>query len=183
MDIKIVSWNLCGLSKLTRWPSTVEWLEAFDIILIQESLQVTPTFHFNDVTRFDFPAVFTQGRARGGLIVALKNSVFGAAKVSVIIQEEHVLALEISSADAKFIVVNVYIPVHSHGFDFRTFPSISSHMDIIISQFPSIPIVMAGENIFGLNHELLIFCTSSVYGSVLVSFKSPFGSRIFEVVL
>jgi hypothetical protein len=56
MKISVASWNLCGLGKLVCWPATVEWLTNHDVFMIQGSLQVTPTFPFIDVKRFDVPA-------------------------------------------------------------------------------------------------------------------------------
>jgi exonuclease III len=145
MSLRVVSWNLCGLSKLVRWPSTVEWLQSFDVMIIQESLQTTPTFCFNDVTRFDFPALTTRGRSSGGLIVALKNSVFGATSAAILVQEEFLLVVEVSSATGTIIIANVYVPVHSQGFNFDTFSNIVSHVETLVSQFPASHFILAGE--------------------------------------
>jgi exonuclease III len=145
MDVRIVSWNLCGLSKLHRWPSTVEWLQDHDIVIIQESLQVTRTFHLNDVTRFDFVASETGGRAQGGLIVALANKVFGATRATTLIEENHMLAVEISTATSQLTIVNVYVPVHSSGFSYEMYSTISVQLETLASLYPTSPIIIAGN--------------------------------------
>ncbi len=144
MDFKVVTWNLCGLSKLVRWPSTFEWLAKFDIALIQESLQTTSTFHFNDVTRFDVPAVASGGRARGGLVILLRNSVFGACRLRVVLQDDTLLGLEICSASSSFLVVNVYAPIHTPGYSAEVLRSIRSNLEALLTQFPTTPIIVAG---------------------------------------
>ncbi len=137
MDVKICSWNLCGLPKLARWPSTVEWLQGHDVVMIQESLQVTHTFHFNDVTRFDFPASESGGRARGGLVVALANKTFGASRATILAQDEHILAIEISTAALQLVIVNVYVPVHSQEFSYETFTTLANQLELFTSLYPS----------------------------------------------
>lgn len=140
----MVSWNLCGLSKLTRWPSVIEWIFNHDVILIQESLQTTQTFGFDDFTRFDFPAVVTGGRSCGGLVLALANKKFGSTSTSLLLHDEHMLAVEVTSASSSFIVINIYIPVHSHGFNVEFFETIKSQLDVLLENYSS-PVIIAGN--------------------------------------
>jgi exonuclease III len=150
MDIKVVSWNLCGLSKLERWPSVIEWLHEHDVIMIQESLQTTQTFNFDDVTRFDFPAAFTAGRARGGLIVALSNKKFGTTRTEVLMHDEHMLAVEIISPTTKIIIVNLYMPVHSTGFQYEQFQSLEIQLELLTSNYNFSVIIAGNLNIHGI---------------------------------
>jgi hypothetical protein len=147
MHLRIVSWNLCGLGKLSQWPDSAKWLLDHDIIMVQESLQVTKTFPMFDVSRYDVHAIATSGRARGGLIVALQNRVFNAARVTVLCEEEYALFLriEIPASDFTLVVGNVYAPVHSPGFTPEILRTIGSQLDIISAQHPSASIVIAGN--------------------------------------
>lgn len=145
MDLTVASWNLCGLSKLLRWPSVFQWLESRDIVLIQESLQTKAVFNFNDVTRFDVPAVASGGRARGGLIVMLRNNVFGNSRVRVILDEEFLLVVEVSTALQTLIIANVYAPVFSPGNSPEVINTISLQLGVLCDQFPSTPMVIAGK--------------------------------------
>jgi hypothetical protein len=147
MALSVVSWNLCGLEKLVRYPLTSDWLQGHDIILIQESLQTTQTYHFNDSTRIDFPATFTAGRAKGGLIVSLRNSSFGSSRVSVLINEEHMLAVDVTTANFHLIVVNVYVPVFSKGFTAGIYETVHSQIELLTLQHPTASIIVAGESI------------------------------------
>ncbi len=52
MRLSVVSWNLCGLGKIFRWPNTAQWFMEHDIMMVQESLQVTKTYPMIDVTRY-----------------------------------------------------------------------------------------------------------------------------------
>jgi hypothetical protein len=127
--------------------------------MVQESLQVTKTFPMFDVSRYDVHAIATSGRARGGLIVALQNRVFNAARVTVLCEEEYALFLriEIPSSDFTLVVGNVYAPVHSPGFTSEILRTIGSQLDLISAQHPSASIVIAGNRpkmIFYLIHCL-----------------------------
>ncbi len=173
MDISLVSWNLCGLGKLSRWPDSASWLCDHDVIFIQESLQVTKTFHFEDSTRFDFPAVHTGGvrGARGGLIISLRNRRFGNSKVSVLVEEEYALAILISfpASDTQLLLVNVYVPVHTTGFDAGIVTEIQNLLELLASTHPLASIVIAGTQC--LFFSVCIF--SSIFVRTIDSSSNP----------
>jgi hypothetical protein len=87
--------------------------------------------------------LLTGGRASGGLILALSNKKFGSAKTSLLLQDEHMLAVEVTSATSKFVVINTYVPVHSHGFKIELFDTISAQLEILLENYSS-PVVIAG---------------------------------------
>jgi hypothetical protein len=147
MELKIASWNLCGMSKLRCYPRTAEWLFNHDIVLIQESLQVTQTFSVLDVTRFDVPATFTRGRASGGLMIALKNRKFGASRITVLVDEDYILALHIEnpSSSCSLVVANIYAPVHSTGVDPEIIRTIQAQLESLAVQYPSATVIYAGD--------------------------------------
>jgi exonuclease III len=148
MEISLVSWNLCGLGKLIRWPASASWLVDHNIILIQESLQVTKSYPFDNVTRFDYPATASAGRARGGLVVALKNEKFGNARSTVLVEEEYLYAVQvvIPSSLHSLVVVNVYAPVHSSGFSAHILKTIKTQLELLISQLPpTTDVIIAGN--------------------------------------
>jgi exonuclease III len=144
MDFSVVSWNLCGLSKLIRWPSAFEWLETRDVALIQESLQTKSSFNFNNVTRFDIPVVASGGRASGGLVILLRNRVFGNARVRVVLEEQFMLAVEVTTSSQSFIVANVYAPVFTTGYSAEILTTISLQLDVLCQQYPTTPLIIAG---------------------------------------
>jgi exonuclease III len=146
MELSVASWNLCGLGKLVRWPDAASWLSNHDVILVQESLQLTQTYQFNDVTRIDFPAIETARRARGGLVIALRNHKFGATRVTTIFSEEFLLAVhvEIPSSKASIVIMNIYAPVFSTGHSSNVIATIHQHINLIVEQFPSSAFIIAG---------------------------------------
>jgi hypothetical protein len=135
----------------------IEWLHEQDVLLIQESLQTTQTFHFDDVTRFDVPAIFTAGRARGGLLIALSNKKFGSSRTNVLLHDEHMLAVEIESPSTKLILINLYVPVHSTGFQFDLFNEISTQIELLTSNY-TYPVIIAG--IKSSLHSVCLFLSS-----------------------
>jgi hypothetical protein len=149
MEISIASWNLCGLGKLKRWPSTSAWLSGHDIFFIQESLQVNPSYPFNDVTRFDVLAVPGGIRARGGLVIALQNRLFGAARITKVLEEEYLLALqvELPGVHASLLLVNVYAPVFTKNFGPDIIATIRDQLLLLAEQFPSSTVIIAGTTI------------------------------------
>jgi hypothetical protein len=147
MELRVASWNLCGLGKLSRWPENASWLLDHDIVMIQESLQVTKTFPMFDFSRYDVHATATSGRARGGLIIALQNRVFHAARVTVLLEEEFMLLLrvEIPSSDLTLVLGNVYAPVHSAGFTPEILRTIGSQLELVSAQHPTASFLIAGS--------------------------------------
>jgi exonuclease III len=147
MEISVVSWNLCGLGKLIWWPASTAWLATHDIILLQETLQVTKSYSFENVTRFDFLATALAGRSRGGLLIALNNEKFRNARISVLLEEEYIYAVQVDipSTSHSLVVVNIYAPVHSTGYSAAILGTIRTHLELIISQLPpSTAVIIAG---------------------------------------
>jgi hypothetical protein len=99
-----------------------------------------------DVTRYDVHAIPTAGRARGGLIIALQNRVFGAAQISVLLEEEYILALRVDlpSSSHSLILVNVYAPVHTTGYTPEIIRTIASQLELLSTEFPSASFFAAG---------------------------------------
>jgi hypothetical protein len=99
-----------------------------------------------DMTRYDVHAVATAGRARGGLIIALQNRVFNAARITILLEEDYVLILliEIPASSVAMVVANVYAPVHTVGFAPEILRTIGSQLDLISTQYPAASIVIAG---------------------------------------
>ncbi len=169
MELSVASWNLCGMGKLYRWPSSLSWLLKNDVIMIQESLQVTPLFALDNVTRFDVPAKATGGRAKGGLVIALNNQKFGNALALPLVEEEFMLAINVSipSTQQSIVLVNVYAPVHSSGYSADVISTIQSHLEQIIHHSPpSAAILIAGK-----------LC---IQYALTALFKSAFGHLVFK---
>jgi hypothetical protein len=166
MEVSLVSWNMCGMGKLYRWPTTLDWLLTHDVILIQESLQVTPNFALDNVTRFDYPAKATAGRARGGLVIALNNHKFGNARVAVLVEEEFLLAVNVTipATQQSLVIVNVYAPVHSTGYSADIISTVRSHLEqLILLSPPSAAILIAGTHLVTLlwvefNNHYVFMC-------------------------
>lgn len=111
MQIDFITWNACGLQKLARFPSVLARISSAHVILLQETLQVSQSFHFNGFTRFDVPAIETLGRASGGLTSIFSNSVFSSSSFEVLHAEPHLLLVEISAPNVPSMLFgNVYIP-------------------------------------------------------------------------
>jgi hypothetical protein len=158
MELRVASWNLCGLGKLSLWPETAGWFLDHDIIMIQESLQVTKTFPMFDFSRYDVHATATSGRARGGLVIALKNRVFHAARVTILLEEEYMLLLcvEIPSSDFVLVLGNVYAPVHTVGFTPEILRTIGSQLELVSAQHPTASLLIAGI-------DNVPFCEQKIY--------------------
>lgn len=111
MALHFLSWNICGLNKLLRYPVILERIRDFQIIFIQESLQIVQSFAFPGFARYDVPAVPTGGRTSGGLMTLLSNASFLDYGIEVLLAEEFLqLLLCSSSSGFSMILGNVYIP-------------------------------------------------------------------------
>jgi hypothetical protein len=121
-------------------------LSGHDVFFIQESLQVTPSYPFNDVTRFDVPAVPGGIRARGGLVIGLQNRLFGAAHITKVLEEEYLLALhvELPGVLSSLLLVNVYAPVFTKSYGSDIITTIRDQLLLLAEQFPSSTVVIAG---------------------------------------
>jgi exonuclease III len=167
MHLKIASWNLCGLGKFYRWPDTANWFLSHDIIMIQESLQVTKSFPIIDVSRYDVHALATGGRSRGGLTIALQNRVFNAAQVTVLLQEDYILVLHvvIPATSLSLLIANVYAPVHTTGYSPEILKTISAQLDLLSEQHPSATMIIAGR--------ILLPCSQLTLFSILTHIQQP----------
>jgi hypothetical protein len=116
------------------------------VFFIQESLQVTQRYPFNDVTRFDVPAVPGGIRARGGLVIALQNRLFGTARITKVLEEEYLLALqvELPGINSSLLLINVYAPVFTKGYGASIITTIRDQLMLLAEQFPSSTVVIAG---------------------------------------
>jgi hypothetical protein len=102
-----------------------------------------------DMTRYDVHATPMAGRARGGLIVAQQNHVFGSACVSVLLEEDFILALRVDlpSTSHSLVIANVYAPVHTTGFTPEIIRTITSQLELLSSEFPSASFIVAGTTL------------------------------------
>lgn len=145
MDLQLVCWNICGLSKLHRFPSVFSFLVSSHVLFLQETLQVTQSFQFPGFTRFDVPAIATNGRASGGLCVLFANSAFGSHSFEVLFDEPYLLLIAtVSPSGRTSIFGNVYIPRFS-GTSPTIYSDVLEHIIAAVEFLSPASIVIAGD--------------------------------------
>jgi hypothetical protein len=110
--LSLVSYNLCGTHKLLCHEHILCQLRERDIVFVQESLNLQPTRLFPGFTAIERQAVVTKGRPSGGLSIFLKRERLGAALLSVLVSEAHLLAVLVDwPGECKLLLCNVYAPL------------------------------------------------------------------------
>jgi exonuclease III len=127
------SWNICGLRKLARYPGVLAWLLSLQVVFLQESLQITRTFHFPGFARFDVPAVESRRRAVGGLVTLVSKSWLGNGVAEEIVTESFLQVVRISWQGIGILLCNVYVPIHSEGCPLDIFATIDARLTAVTS--------------------------------------------------
>lgn len=144
-SIDFISWNVCGLQKLARFPSVLATFLDAHVIFLQETLQVSQSFSFPGFTRFDVPAAETSGRASGGLTILFANSVFSSFSFEVLLSEPFLLLVEASSRNGPTLLFgNIYIPRFS-GSSPSVYIDVLEHVVAALEASNPISCIVAGD--------------------------------------
>jgi exonuclease III len=143
---EFLSWNICGLQKLARFPSVFATILATHVVFLQETLQVSSTFNFPGFTRFDVPAIESPGRSSGGLATLLANSVFSAASFEVLVAEPFLQLIAVTSPNtAAALFANIYIPRFSRGTSPQVYSDVLEHLVTAIEVTQPSICIIAGD--------------------------------------
>lgn len=110
-NLSMVSWNVCGTKKLVRFAQIIAWLGTFSLIVLQETLEISPGFHLHGFSKLHVPAIATQGRPSGGLSTFVSNKDFGNYILEVLHSATWLLLVRVSwsACPTGILVGNVYI--------------------------------------------------------------------------
>ncbi len=141
-----IFWNIYGLDQIPSDRDVHTWVNNWDILAVQETLQHRGTTPLAEKTVFIHRAKKApkRGRPSGGLATYFDNGLFGAAEFTKLCDESHFLCIRVAATGWSFIVGNVYLPLHSGVHDdFVEFFEAQLHS--IIEQFPTDPFLIGGD--------------------------------------
>jgi exonuclease III len=151
-NLSIVTWNVNGVRKFDHLPSEVAFLRSHDVILLQE------TFSREDAELMELCGfVSHHARALPGQSEERRNiwglsSFFRVEKFSDGYWEHLYSPLDWvicsrwkSPSSTGLIVVNVYIPLHTRGFQADDISTLQSTFEDLLSTFPGDAFVVAGD--------------------------------------
>ena len=173
--IRLISWNVCGVSKLKRDVRITDKLEEARIILFQEALATGPLKFIKGYSQFVNPALETGGRKSGGLVTLLARDFVGNGTTEVLIDEQSILCILVTWAQAKALVFNIYAPFHSRGNHDEFFTQLTAQIEATIDLHPTAYCAIAGD----LNAHL--FNVRLRRDRQLVTFVEYFASAGFDV--
>ena len=115
--LHVISFNCEGVKNIL--PQIYDLCDAADIILLQETWlfpheldklnTVHPSFHGFSLSSMDMGAGLLVGRPRGGVSILWRKSLGHLCKI-VQYDDNRILGLSLQIGDAKYIILNVYLP-------------------------------------------------------------------------
>ncbi len=149
--LKAVSWNLNGARKFRNLFPERQYLESFDIVLLQETFSTdeTAVYELDSFISFHSLARFTGGRPQWGMTSLVKiPSIIGGRLYPLPVPSEWMLACRwVRPSGLGVVIVNIYIPVHSKksGVSTHDIKQLSTFFRDLISSFPGDTIICGGD--------------------------------------
>lgn len=140
-----ISWNVCGLRKLARYPGIFSWLLGIHVVFLQETLQLRRSFSFPGFARFDVLAAETKGRASGGLTTLIRKSWLCDGVVRELASSSHLLALRVTWGNTGLLLFNVYVPVFTEGCPVDIYAIIHAEIESITALYPIDGVLVGGD--------------------------------------
>uniref|UniRef100_A0A670IVF8 Reverse transcriptase domain-containing protein n=1 Tax=Podarcis muralis TaxID=64176 RepID=A0A670IVF8_PODMU len=141
-----MSWNVAGLSSKLADSDFINFLESYDIILLQETWSLKPLNIPNFIT-YNLPAtkMSTKGRPKAGLICGIKQS--SNFKINYIRNiGQYAQLLSFSIGYREILLLNIYFPPieveigPDYGWNI-----VSEELYLIRSKSPNIPLIIMGD--------------------------------------
>ncbi len=121
---KALSWNLNGAAKFRALFPERQYLESFDIVLLQETFSTDDgaALELDGFIAFHSPARITGGRPQWGMTSLIKlPSIIGGRLYPLPVPSEWMLACRwVRPSVLGVLIVNLYIPIHSKSANITT---------------------------------------------------------------
>lgn len=117
-NIRVLSWNVNGVSNVKNSPPALKFAVTHEIILLQETFELKSRFHPSGYIKFNNFARPTGGRPSGGLTTLISQKFCGNSSINrLACAVDWLLPLRIVKKKLRpFILLNVYIPRFSNDF-------------------------------------------------------------------
>jgi hypothetical protein len=175
----LVSYNICGLSKLEYNSNSREWLLGHDIVALQETLHLPHSLGFEGFTVVDEPARVQvgngPGRRSGGIALLFSNEWLGSAKLEILLRDWYLLAVKVWFSEVhSVLIVNVYVPLHCTDCPPHIDAVIRSRIETLLTQYASDKVILCGD----WNGDL--FCLNSGFDRKFLKIDAAFRDAGFS---
>ncbi len=149
VELKCLSWNVNGVSKFSSLLPELRFLEEFDAVFLQETFTTSPENGFNLAGFIPYHAMgrVTGGCPSWGLTTLLRIDTFVGGTMKPLQSPLDWLQVTRwrSPSDRGILFVNIYVAVHTRGFDATDTSTALDFLASLRADYPADNLLMGGD--------------------------------------